>query len=261
MGSSGKAASSPRAAARDPGPMNGRRAIAALLLDETPLTRESLSAGLSLRDPTLHMRTAGSLGEAKAMLAAGTPPAVVLCNVVSLTPPNGSVLATLRNVAGAFGGTPLVVLSDGEEADLPLEASRLGVRGCLPTSVGLAVAQEALRLVAGGGTFFPSPFLHRLMQRCEAAADDPPAPPGGAALTARQRGVLQRLREGKSNRVIAQELGISENTAKVHVRGILRALGASNRAEAVRKAWQPAEPATPGSFSQDRGRDRGQDRD
>ncbi|MBK4719501.1 response regulator transcription factor [Azospirillum sp. YIM DDC1] len=259
MASSGKAVPSPRAAARGPEPMNGRRSIAALLLDETPLTRESLSAGLSLRDPSLQMRTAASLGEAKAMLAAGTQPAVVLCNVVSLTPPNGSVLATLRDVAGAFGGTPLVVLSDGEEADLPLEASRLGVRGCLPTSVGLAVAQEALRLVADGGTFFPSPFLHRVPERREATEDDPPAP-SGAALTARQRGVLQRLREGKSNRVIAQELGISENTAKVHVRGILRALGASNRAEAVRKAWQPAEPAAQESFSRVWGRDRRPDR-
>ncbi|NUB25565.1 DNA-binding response regulator [Azospirillum brasilense] len=256
MASSGKAAPSPCAAARGLGAAKGRRDIAALLVDEAPLTRESLSIGLSLRDTSLHMRTAASLGEAKAMLAAGAPPAVVLCNVVSLTPPNGNVLATLRDAAGTFGSTPMVVLVDGEEADLPLEASRLGVRGCLPTSVGLAVAQEALRLVAGGGTFFPSPFLHRLAQHREAAEDDPPAPSGGAALTARQRGVLQRLREGKSNRVIAQELGISENTAKVHVRGILRALGASNRAEAVRKAWQSAGPADPQTLSRGWGRDR-----
>ncbi|AWJ82479.1 two component transcriptional regulator (plasmid) [Azospirillum sp. TSH58] len=258
MASSGKAVPSPCAAARGPEPVNGRGSIAALLLDETPLTRESLSAGLSLRDPSLQMRTAASVDEARTALAAGTPPTVVLCNLASLTPPNGSVLATLRDVARALGGTPLVILSDGEEADLPLEASRLGVRGCLPTSVGLVVAQEALRLVAGGGTFFPSPFLHRL-QRREDMKDDPPMPSGGAALTARQRGVLQRLREGKSNRVIAQELGISENTTKVHVRGILRALGASNRAEAVRKVWQPAEPAAQEPFNRDWGRGRTRD--
>lgn len=248
MASNAKAVPSPCG----PGPANGRRGIAALLLDEAPLTRECLSAGLSLRDPSLRVTTAASLEEAKAMLATGTAPAVVLCNLVSLTPPDGSALATLRALAGAFGGTPMVVLSEGEEADLPLEACRLGVRGCLPTSVGLAVAQEAVRLVASGGTFFPSPFLHRLMQRREALAEDPPAPPCGEALTARQRGVLQRLREGKTNRVIAQELGISENTAKVHVRGILRKLGAANRADAVRKAWQLAEPAARKPLSRDR---------
>lgn len=257
MASNGQAAPSSCGAAYAPGPAsNGHRGIAALLLDETPLTRESLSTGLSLRDPSLCVRTAASLNEAKAVLAEDSAPAVVLCNVASLTPPGGSVLATLRGLAGAFGGTPLLVLSDGEDADLPLEASRLGVRGCLPTSVGLAVAREALRLVAGGGTFFPSPFLHRLLQSGEATEDDPPTPSVGAALTARQRGVLQRLREGKSNRVIAQELGISENTAKVHVRGILRALGASNRAEAVRKAWRLADPTAPQALSRDCGRDR-----
>ncbi|CAO3457962.1 hypothetical protein [Azospirillum argentinense] len=257
MASNGQAAPSSCGAAYAPGPAsNGHRGIAALLLDETPLTRESLSAGLRLRDPSLCVRTAASLNEAKAVLAEDSAPAVVLCNVASLTPPGGSVLTTLRGLAGAFGGTPLLVLSDGEDADLPLEASRLGVRGCLPTSVGLAVAREALRLVAGGGTFFPSPFLHRLLQNREATEDDPPTPSGGAALTARQRGVLQRLREGKSNRVIAQELGISENTAKVHVRGILRALGASNRAEAVRKAWRLADPTAPQALSRDCGRDR-----
>ncbi|MBK3732157.1 DNA-binding response regulator [Azospirillum brasilense] len=257
MASYGTAAPSPHGGAHAPGPANGHRGIAALLLDESPLTRECLSAGLSLRDPSLQVRTAASLDEARTILAAGTPPAVVLCNVASLTPPGGSVLATLRGLAGAFGGTPLVVLTDGEETDLPREASRLGVRGCLPTSVGLAVAREAVRLVAGGGTFFPSPFLNRPLHHGEAVEDDPPAPTGGAALTARQRGVLQRLREGKSNRVIAQELGISENTAKVHVRGILRALGAANRAEAVRKAWQPAEPSArePISGSRDQGPD------
>lgn len=252
MASIGKAAPSPCGAARSPGSVKGR-GIAALLLDESPLTRESLSAGLSLRDPSLRMQTAASLEEAKALLAKGTTPAVVLCNVVSLTPPEGSVLMTLRNLAGAFGGTPLVILSDGEEAELPLEACRLGIRGCLPTSVGLAVAQEAVRLVAGGGTFFPSPFQHHLSQRREATQEDPPTPFGGPALTARQRGVLQRIREGKSNRLIAQELGISENTAKVHVRGILRALGVSNRADAVRKACQLAETAVQETLSRDRG--------
>ena len=248
MASSAMAAPSPCR----PGPANGRRSIVTLLLDETPLTRECLSAGLSLRDPFLQVTTAASLEEAKAVLATGSAPAVVLCNLVSLTPPNGTALATLRALAGAFGGTPLIVLSEGEEAGLPLEACRLGVRGCLPASVGLAVAREAVRLVASGGTFFPSPFLHRVLQQCEAVAEDPPSPPCGAALTARQRGVLQRLREGKTNRVIAQELGISENTAKVHVRGILRKLGAANRADAVRKAWQPAEPAVRKALSRDR---------
>lgn len=53
------------------------------------------------------------------------------------------------------------------------------------------------------------------------------------ALTARETQVLLRLREGKPNKIIAHEMGISENTVKVHVRRILRKLRAANRTEAA----------------------------
>jgi DNA-binding NarL/FixJ family response regulator len=55
-------------------------------------------------------------------------------------------------------------------------------------------------------------------------------------LTERQREVLQRLTQGSSNKQIARDLGLSENTVKVHVAAILRALGASNRTEAALQA-------------------------
>ncbi len=55
----------------------------------------------------------------------------------------------------------------------------------------------------------------------------------GPDLTRRERSVLQRLAHGESNRAIAAELGISENTVKNHVRSILEKLQASSRSEAV----------------------------
>ena len=45
--------------------------------------------------------------------------------------------------------------------------------------------------------------------------------------------MLTRIRQGKSNKVIAYELGMQESTVKVHVRNILKQLGATNRTEAV----------------------------
>lgn len=61
----------------------------------------------------------------------------------------------------------------------------------------------------------------------------PAPPPVETALTARETQVLLRLREGKPNKIIAHEMGISENTVKVHVRRILRKLRAANRTEAA----------------------------
>jgi len=55
----------------------------------------------------------------------------------------------------------------------------------------------------------------------------------GSALTPRQIEVLIYLCEGKSNKLIARELEMSENTVRVHVSAILAALGAVNRSEAI----------------------------
>ena len=52
-------------------------------------------------------------------------------------------------------------------------------------------------------------------------------------LTASERSVLALLREGKPNKLIALQLNIQESTVKVHVRSILRKLGASNRTHAA----------------------------
>src|SRR6185369_400688 len=56
------------------------------------------------------------------------------------------------------------------------------------------------------------------------------------SLTPRERSVLELVAAGLSNRAIALELGISEHTAKFHVRSLLDKLGAETRADAVARA-------------------------
>jgi DNA-binding NarL/FixJ family response regulator len=58
----------------------------------------------------------------------------------------------------------------------------------------------------------------------------------------RQRQVLERLNEGKQNKIIAYELGMAESTVKVHIRHIMKKLNARNRTQVVlmsRNALQP----------------------
>lgn len=213
--------------------------ITALLLDGTPLTRECLTMSLNSCDRGLHVVPVPSVGDAEAMLHGPTPPQVILYNITGITSGDPQALALIRQLMELLDGVPLIVLTDHEDIEIVLEAFRLGVRGYIATSLGLSVALEAIRLVAAGGTFVPASSLNALMQGKPQAPRPPPSPGGDDAdigpneLTPRQVAVLNCLREGKANKIIAHELGMCESTVKVHVRNILKKLGATNRTQAV----------------------------
>ncbi|HYG90221.1 MAG TPA: response regulator transcription factor [Azospirillum sp.] len=225
------------------------RNITVLLLNDTPLTRECLSVSLNLCDRGLRVLTAASVADVETMLRSDTAPEidVVLCHLGGATPLAPRSLSALHQLLGILAQIPLIVLSDYEEPDAILETFRLGVRGYIPTSVGLTMALEAIRLVDAGGTFLPASFLERLIQaplppartpEQMPEADVPPCRPACAddhlnGLTPRQLSVLKCMREGKANKVIAHELDMCESTVKVHVRNILKKLGATNRTQAV----------------------------
>lgn len=153
---------------------------------------------------------------------------------------DASAMTAMRDVAAAcaaFADTPLVVLSDAEEAQHPKTVRitlKSGARGFIPTrTTGLQMAAAAIRFVRAGGTFAPLNLL--LSSRSEAG----PALPDVARkhrLTSRQMAVLSHLQQGKANKIIAHELSMSESTVKVHVRNIMRKMGATNRTQAVYKA-------------------------
>ncbi len=107
-----------------------------------------------------------------------------------------------------------------------------GARGYIPTATtSVAIAVEVVRLVRAGGTFVPPTSL-QMMQHSplgpELTLEEP--------LTPRQLAVLEHLAQGKPNKVIAYELGMSESTVKVHVRTILKKVQATNRTEAAFRA-------------------------
>jgi DNA-binding NarL/FixJ family response regulator len=124
---------------------------------------------------------------------------------------------------------PVVVLSDAEEPDEIVTVLEKGARGYIPTTVPLPVAVEAMRLVKAGGIFVPASSL--IAARRAPATDAPKPCPLNDVFTARQAAVVEALRRGKANKVIAYELNMRESTVKVHVRNIMRKLKAKNRTE------------------------------
>jgi DNA-binding NarL/FixJ family response regulator len=148
--------------------------------------------------------------------------------------------ACLKNIAEllqVYEGMPLMVLLDDDEAQqirtMP-DALKSGARGFISTQTAdIPMALAAMRFVKAGGTFAPRDLL---MTRRVAGAAEPAEPAPANQLTPRQTAVFLHVKEGKANKVIAHELGMSESTVKVHVRNIMRKMGATNRTQAVFKA-------------------------
>ena len=137
----------------------------------------------------------------------------------------------LSKARAQWPDVPVAVVSEHEDRAEVMAAFRAGVRGYIPSMLEPELALQALSFVLGGGTFFPPQVLDRPSRDGAHSASRP-----GAAvhtLTPRQLDVLALLREGKSNKLIARQLAMCESTVKVHVRQIMRKLGAANRTQAA----------------------------
>lgn len=129
---------------------------------------------------------------------------------------------------------PVVVVADSADADWIRRGLTRGIRGFIPTTTEPNVACHIFSLVLAGGTYLPASLIAGLLDPPRGVAPLAAEEPGGNwSLSPKQREVLRCLRGGKSNKQIARELAMRESTVKVHVRQILRKLGASNRTQAA----------------------------
>ena len=149
------------------------------------------------------------------------------------------VVEQVKALRHAFRIVPIVVLSDAkspQQVGNIRNALTSGAQGFIPTMTSeLPSVLAAIRFVKDGGTFAPLDLL------LAGETDHVPArsePPAANRLTPRQMTVLSRLHQGKANKIIAYELGMSESTVKVHIHNIMRKTGATNRTQAVYHSQQ-----------------------
>jgi DNA-binding NarL/FixJ family response regulator len=120
-------------------------------------------------------------------------------------------------------------MSDSQDAELIMTVMAKGADGFMPADISLEVAAHALRLVLAGGQYFPAETLLAARKSKEEPQSSAPGPRG--MFTRRQVAVIDALRRGKANKIIAYELSMCESTVKVHVRNIMKKLNAKNRTE------------------------------
>jgi len=129
----------------------------------------------------------------------------------------------------------VVVVSASEAHHDVRDALEHGSAGYIPKSSSVKIMLSALDLIFSGGVYVPATVLRDGgAEAGEPRNSMPPADPAlEQLLTQRQREVLERLREGKSNKQIAHELGLSEGTVKIHMTAIFKSLGVRNRTQAA----------------------------
>jgi DNA-binding NarL/FixJ family response regulator len=206
------------------------------LIDSVRFSRDCLVQALRVQSPELSMLPFGSVQEC--IDAARSDLHMILYYSHHESSSQLAVLQRVQALRQAFPETPIVVLSDANVASQPTsirDAIKSGAQGYIPTAnTAMPAAIAAIRLVKDGGTIAPVEALLGNRTR----RPDPEADETSSALTPRQMTVLSHLREGKANKIIAYELGMSESTVKVHVRNIMRRMGATNRTQAVYKSQQ-----------------------
>lgn len=197
-----------------------------ILVDPRSLTRNSLGAWLTTSLTGFVVKVAASADEALAMTHEMLSNTLVIYNIGGRRTSSPEVMTTVGRLARDLGTVPLAVMADAEDLDAVLTALRAGARGYIPTNLSASAAVEVVRLICAGEVYAPAASFLK-----EAPQAAPTAPPGG--FSTRQIQVIQCLRRGIPNKCIAYELSMSHGTVKVHIRNIMKKLGAQNRTQVV----------------------------
>lgn len=214
-----------------------------LIVDSLPLRRMGLAALLGDWLDRNALAVATTAPEAGALPQTEGPYALIIFSLGG-QPLRGEALELSRRLAVEEPTTPRVVIADTEELQVVLAAFKDGARGYISTRAEPDVAKQALSFILAGGSYFPPSSLMALPASDGMGHGGRPTSGGAHGLTARQIDVLLCIHQGLSNKMIARALDMQESTVKVHVRQILRKLGAENRTQAALAASEIAELMT-----------------
>ena len=157
--------------------------------------------------------------------------------------PGRAWLDALQEIHEKLPETPIIILSAVFEKEIVQKTLELGASGYIPKTSSNAVIISAINLVMSGGAYIPIELLKETqsssfgeLKKLEVLSQDTKIEDKIKILSPRQLDVLKLIAEGKSNKQIAFDLGLSEGTVKLHVTAILKTLNVYNRTGAVAQA-------------------------
>src|SRR5713226_204421 len=198
--------------------MSNPASIRVLSVDDHPLLRQGIAAIINSQPDMLLVAEASSGSEGIQKFREHQPDVTLM----DLRLPDMSGIDTMIAIRTEFSDARIIMLTTFEgdvEVQRALEA---GARGYMLKSMPPKDLVEVIRQVHAGKKRVPAELAAQLADHlCD------------EALTEREVDVLRHVAGGNRNRDIAEQLFISEETVKVHVKHVMEKLGASDRTQAV----------------------------
>jgi DNA-binding NarL/FixJ family response regulator len=194
-------------------------AIRVLVADDHAIVRTGIRHVLETEPGFIVVGEAASGAEALALAVDLAPDVVVL----DISMPGGSGLGTAAELRRRCPETRILILSMHDNTEYVLESLRAGVHGYLLKDSAAAELGGAIRAVCQGESFFSPPVARQLGEVVRGELGSP-ARGAVASLTSRERQVLVGVAGGRTNKEIAQELGISHRTVESHRESLMRKL-------------------------------------
>jgi DNA-binding NarL/FixJ family response regulator len=228
-----------------------------VVVDTLPLRTVGLITVLDHLSEAKRSRVASlTPDEAERFIESDSHCSMIIYNVGGASVADHPHVRRIKSLRARAGSTPFVILSESDSRKEVVAAFTAGAQGYLYAGTNPQLAVQALSFIAKGGSYFPpnGPARHRrsakvvpptiesvnvpsvdererrVAPEANTAANIGANPPANG-LTERQKAVLELLGRGESNKAIARRLNVREGTVKVHVRHIMRRMGAVNRTQ------------------------------
>jgi len=201
-----------------------------VLVDDQPLVRNGIASLLRARGFDV-VGEAGDGLEALEVIRRTRPDLVLM----DLQMPVLDGLGAMRLLRAEIPEVRVVILTVSDDEQDLFEAVKSGALGYLLKDLEAEAFFEAIEAVGRGESVVPPRLARGLWAEfTRVATSDVPPEAERERLTEREQEVLGLVAAGRTNREIAEELTISENTVKFHMRGILDKLHLRNRTEVAR---------------------------
>ncbi|MEQ1746687.1 MAG: response regulator transcription factor [Saprospiraceae bacterium] len=199
------------------------------IIEDNPLVSESL---LAFFTDDLEFAISGISGSVEAFLktldSRSMPAPDMLLLDIQL--PGLSGIAGIPLIRERLPEADIVILTTFEDGDQVFSALCAGACSYITKQTPLTEIREALRTVRRGGAYMSPVVARKVIAHFQPKPNAP-----DAALTPRQRDIVQAIVDGLSYKLIAERLGISLDTVRSHIMHIYRALNINSKSELVRK--------------------------